>query len=131
MHHSVAEVCIAAGKHLVTASYMSPLMESLDHRAKQRGVLILTEMGLDPGLDHVSALSLIDKLKHYRRNLASFVSLCGGLPIPEHALDVPLKYKFSWRPEGVLIAALQEAHYVLLGTVGVSDFFISFFVRLC
>lgn len=124
MHHNVAEVCIAAGKPLVTASYMSPAMESLNDRAKQRGILILTEMGLDPGLDHVSALSLIDKLKRPRRSLSSFVSLCGGLPILEDALDVPLKYKFSWRPEGVLIAALQEAQYILLGSVGLPDFFL-------
>jgi alpha-aminoadipic semialdehyde synthase len=76
-------------------------------------------MGLDPGLDHLSAVSLIEKLKNGNRNLVSFISMCGGLPAPDDALDVPLKYKFSWRPEGVLIAALQAAHYLLLGDVGV------------
>jgi len=74
-------------------------------------------MGLDPGLDHLSAVSMIDKLKHARRNLVSFISMCGGLPAPEDALGVPLKYKFSWRPEGVLLAALQNARYALLGDV--------------
>lgn len=144
MHNKVAEVCITARKALITASYLSPEMEKLNTlyaspiqnsilpstydfiiRATQRGVLILTEMGLDPGLDHLSAVSLIDKLKRNERNLVSFISMCGGLPAPEDAWDVPLKYKFSWRPEGVLIAALQNARFVLLGDVGIFFYFFS------
>jgi len=75
-------------------------------------------MGLDPGLDHLSALDLIETARQGGRHLSSFISMCGGLPAPEDALDVPLKYKFSWRPQGVLTAALQDAQYALLGDVG-------------
>lgn len=78
---------------------------------------ILTEMGLDPGLDHLSAASLINKLVSKKKKLVSFTSMCGGLPAPDCAHDVPLKYKFSWRPQGVLLAALQDAFYVLFGEV--------------
>ena len=81
-------------------------------------MLILTEMGLDPGLDHLSAASLINKLVSNKKRLVSFTSMCGGLPAPDCAYDVPLKYKFSWRPQGVLLAALQDAFYVLFGEVG-------------
>jgi alpha-aminoadipic semialdehyde synthase len=83
-------------------------------------------MGLDPGLDHLSAASLINKLVSNKHKLLSFSSMCGGLPSPEDACDVPLKYKFSWRPQGVLVAALQDAFYVLLGEV---FFFPSLLVR--
>jgi len=86
--------------------------------ARKEGVPILTEMGLDPGLDHLSAASLINKLVGKKKKLVSFTSMCGGLPAPDCARDVPLKYKFSWRPQGVLLAALQDAFYVLFGEVG-------------
>lgn len=74
-------------------------------------------MGLDPGLDHLSAAYLIDRLVSNKHRPLSFVSMCGGLPSPEDAHGIPLKYKFSWRPQGVLVAALQDAFYVLLGEV--------------
>ena len=68
----------------------------------------MNEIGLDPGIDHCSALSLIDDLRAQGKEIAPFTSFCGGLPAPEDA-DVPLGYKFSWSPKGVLSAALNSA----------------------
>ena len=103
---------------LINSFYISSCrLTEMRNRAQEKGTLILTEMGLDPGLDHLSAASLINKLVSNRHKLLSFSSMCGGLPSPEDAYDVPLKYKFSWRPQGVLVAALQDAFYVLLGEV--------------
>ncbi|KAH7905556.1 Saccharopine dehydrogenase-domain-containing protein [Hygrophoropsis aurantiaca] len=114
-HPSVAELCIQHGKHLVTASYISPAMRDLHERAESANVLLLNEIGLDPGVDHCSALSLLGKLKDEKKRVVSFTSFCGGLPAPEHA-DGPLGYKFSWSPRGVLNAALNGARFKLRGT---------------
>ena len=72
----------------------------------------MNEIGLDPGIDHCSALSLIDSLRAQNKEIVSFTSFCGGLPAPEDA-DVPLGYKFSWSPKGVLSAALNSARFKL------------------
>lgn len=82
----------------------------ISFRAVAADVLLLNEIGLDPGIDHCSAISLLDGLEN--KNVASFISLCGGLPAPECS-DVPLRYKFSWSPRGVLTAALNGARYRL------------------
>ncbi|KAH7919203.1 hypothetical protein BV22DRAFT_1023405 [Leucogyrophana mollusca] len=113
-HPSVAELCIRHSKHLVTASYISPAMRALHERAESANVLLLNEIGLDPGVDHCSALSLLSKLKAENKRVTSFTSFCGGLPAPESA-DVPLGYKFSWSPRGVLNAALNSARFKLDG----------------
>ena len=76
-------------------------------------MLLLNEIGLDPGIDHCSALALVDSLKRQGKEVVSFTSFCGGLPAPECAEDVPLGYKFSWNPRGVLTAALNEATFRL------------------
>jgi alpha-aminoadipic semialdehyde synthase len=85
-------------------------------RALSRGVLLLNEIGLDPGIDHCSAVDLIRRIKAEGKLVTSFTSFCGGLPAPEDSL-VPLRYKFSWRPFGVLSAALNDAKYLLHGNV--------------
>ncbi|CAI2161774.1 19390_t:CDS:10 [Funneliformis geosporum] len=103
LHPIVAETCIAHKKHMVTASYISPAMKSLDERAKQAGITILNEIGLDPGIDHLSAMKIIDEVKAE-----------GGLPAPE-ASNVPFGYKFSWSPRGVLTAALNDAKFWMNG----------------
>ncbi|KAG1727784.1 Saccharopine dehydrogenase-domain-containing protein [Suillus paluster] len=113
-HPAVAELCIQHRKHLVTASYISPAMRALHERAQSADVLLLNEIGLDPGIDHCSALSLLAQLKRDNRRVVSFTSFCGGLPAPECA-DVPLGYKFSWSPRGVLNAALNGARFKLSG----------------
>ncbi|KAF8966790.1 Saccharopine dehydrogenase-domain-containing protein [Flammula alnicola] len=112
MHHKVAQDCINHGKHLVTASYISRDMSKLHSAAVNKGVLLLNEIGLDPGIDHCSARELISRLKKSNKEIQSFTSFCGGLPAPEDS-HVPLRYKFSWRPQGVLTAALNDARYLL------------------
>lgn len=78
--------------------------------------MLLNEIGLDPGIDHCSALSLLGQLEKENKRVLSFTSFCGGLPAPE-ASDVPLGYKFSWSPRGVLDAALNGARFKLNGEV--------------
>ncbi|KAJ3085285.1 hypothetical protein HK102_000141 [Quaeritorhiza haematococci] len=114
MHHQIAERCIAHKKHMVTASYTSPAMAALDEKAKSANVTILNELGLDPGIDHLTAMKVFDEVHHRKGRMTSFVSWCGGLPAPE-ASDNPLGYKFSWSPRGVLLAGLNEAKYRMDG----------------
>ena len=139
MHVGIASLCISFKKHLLPASYISPEMQALNYRytaipniyspkcysvflfvnffrAFQSGVLLLNEIGLDPGIDHCSAAYLIRKLKGLNKEILSFTSFCGGLPAPPDSL-VPLRYKFSWRPQAVLTAALNSARYLLDGKV--------------
>ncbi|KIM79378.1 hypothetical protein PILCRDRAFT_74408 [Piloderma croceum F 1598] len=114
-HPSVAELCIKHRKHLVTASYISPAMKALHQRFVSADVLLLNEIGLDPGIDHCSAISLLSTIHAQNKRVVSFTSFCGGLPAPENA-DVPFGYKFSWSPRGVLGAALNGARFKLNGT---------------
>ncbi|KAL1719908.1 Saccharopine dehydrogenase-domain-containing protein [Schizophyllum commune] len=107
LHPVVAEACIANKKHLVTASYISDPMRALDQRAKDAGVLLLNEIGLDPGIDHCSAMRLLDEIKTKGERTTSFISFCGGLPAPE-ASNNPFKYKFSWSPRAALTAISQN-----------------------
>ncbi|WVQ67733.1 uncharacterized protein L199_005937 [Kwoniella botswanensis] len=110
MHPQVAKHCINFSKHLVTASYVSPEMKSLDQAAKEKDVILLGECGLDPGIDSMAAMRILDRVKREGKRVTSFVSWCGGLPEPS-ASNVPLRYKFSWSPKAVLTAAQNEAHY--------------------
>ncbi|KAI5891707.1 uncharacterized protein SCHCODRAFT_02629850 [Schizophyllum commune H4-8] len=107
LHPVVAEACIANKKHLVTASYISDSMRALDQRAQDVGVLLLNEIGLDPGIDHCSAMRLLDEIKSKSEQTTSFISFCGGLPAPE-ASNNPFKYKFSWSPRAALTAISQN-----------------------
>ncbi|KAF6756526.1 Saccharopine dehydrogenase-domain-containing protein, partial [Ephemerocybe angulata] len=113
-HPTVGELCVKHKKHLVTASYISPAMAALDASAKSADVLLLNEIGLDPGIDHCSAIQLLASIRSQGLHVKSFTSFCGGLPAPE-ASDVPLRYKFSWRPQGVLSAAGNGARFLLNG----------------
>jgi len=115
MHVPIAEVCLAAGRHLVTASYISEGMAKLHDEAAEKGLLFLNELGLDPGLDHLSAKQIIDRVHSAGEEIIGFESWCGGLPAPECA-DNPLGYKFSWSPRGVLLAALNPAQFLENGT---------------
>lgn len=114
MHLPVAQACLEHAKHLVTASYISPQMQALGDSAKAKGLIFLNEIGLDPGLDHLSARQLIDLAHAEGAKVVGFTSWCGGLPAPECA-DNPLGYKFSWSPRGVLLAAMNDARYRLDG----------------
>ncbi|GLD99979.1 hypothetical protein PINS_up008707 [Pythium insidiosum] len=106
----VAEMCIRLKIKLVTASYPSPEIKQLGPRARDAGVPILCEMGLDPGMDHMIALKLIEDVKRRGGRVLAFSSSCGGLPAPEVANN-PIKYKFSWSPVGALRAAQRPARY--------------------
>uniref|UniRef100_A0A8C3L5B3 Aminoadipate-semialdehyde synthase n=1 Tax=Chrysolophus pictus TaxID=9089 RepID=A0A8C3L5B3_CHRPC len=80
------------------------------------GITVISEMGLDPGLDHMLAMECIDKAKEVGATVVSYTSFCGGLPAPEHS-DNPLRYKFSWSPQGVLLNTVQSATYLKNGEV--------------
>ncbi|KAG5641453.1 hypothetical protein DXG03_005142 [Asterophora parasitica] len=112
MHPHIAQLCIDHRKHLVTASYVSPAMRELNESAVNADVLLLNEIGLDPGIDHCSAIDLMSNLKKQHKNIISFTSFCGGLPAPD-VEHTPLRYKFSWSPKGVLTAALNAATFKL------------------
>jgi saccharopine dehydrogenase-like NADP-dependent oxidoreductase len=109
-HTEVAGYCIKHHKNMLTASYVSQEMKELDHKARQAGILILNEMGLDPGIDHMGAKKIIDHVHDSGGTIDEFYSLCGALPAPESA-DNPFKYKFSWSPVGVLMASNNSAKY--------------------
>jgi saccharopine dehydrogenase (NADP+, L-glutamate forming) len=110
-HLTVAAHCLGAKKHLITTSYISAGMQALDRPAQERGLLFLNEMGLDPGIDHISAMSVIERVKNSGGKIVAFESCCGGLPAPE-ANDNPFGYKFSWSPRGVLMAGQNDACYL-------------------
>ncbi|MDD5628807.1 MAG: saccharopine dehydrogenase C-terminal domain-containing protein [Elusimicrobia bacterium] len=110
-HVLVAEECVAQKKSMVTTSYVSPAMRALDAKAEAAGVLILNELGVDPGIDHMSAMKVIDGVKKEGGQVVSFRSYCGGLPAPE-ANTNPWGYKFSWSPRGVLVAGKNSARYL-------------------
>ncbi|GAA5960892.1 hypothetical protein JCM3765_007527 [Sporobolomyces pararoseus] len=112
MHVKVANLCIENKTSLVTASYTSPEMAALHDKAKEAGIVLLNELGLDPGIDHCSAAALIEEARGTGNELVSFVSFCGGLPEPALS-GGPLGYKFSWSPRGVLTAALNSAKFRL------------------
>lgn len=113
-HVRVAEECIAQRKHLVTTSYVSDAMRALDEAARQADVILLNEIGLDPGIDHMSAMQIIHRVQKASGEISSFTSWCGGLPAPE-ANDNPLGYKFSWSPRGVIMAGRNPARYLKNG----------------
>ncbi|GAA6037577.1 hypothetical protein JCM8097_006122 [Rhodosporidiobolus ruineniae] len=112
LHIEVAKLCIQEKASLVTASYTSPQMAKLHEQAKQAGVVLLNELGLDPGIDHITAMRLLEQARAAGGKIKSFVSFCGGLPSPELS-SAPLGYKFSWSPRGVLTAALNPATFRL------------------
>ena len=110
-HPTVAKFCIDFGKHMVTTSYVSEAMQNLDSEAKNAGILILNEVGLDPGIDHMEAMRIIHEVEEKGGEIQSFTSFCGGLPAPE-ANTNPFGYKFSWSPIGVLLAGKNSAQYL-------------------
>ena len=113
-HTDVAKVCLKYKKPLVTTSYVQPEMKALDQAARDAGVLFLNEMGLDPGIDHMTAMKIIDYVHLGGGKVEEFYSLCGALPAPE-AADNPLKYKFTWSPKGVILASRNSALYLKRG----------------
>ncbi len=115
-HEKVARSCIRNGKQMVTTSYVSDEIQALDDEAKEAGILIMMETGVDPGTDHMSAMRVIHDVENRGGTVKSFESYCGGLPAPEDN-DNPYGYKFSWSPKGVLLAGKNSAKYLKKGEI--------------
>ncbi len=115
-HVQVAKLCIKHKKQLVTTSYVSPAMKALDGPAKDAGILILNEIGLDPGIDHMSAMRVIHAVRKRGGAVVGFSSYCGGIPAPE-ANTNPWGYKFSWSPRAVVMAGKNPGKYLEDGQV--------------
>ncbi|PIU58071.1 MAG: saccharopine dehydrogenase [Deltaproteobacteria bacterium CG07_land_8_20_14_0_80_38_7] len=132
VHHvTVANICIEHKKHMVTTSYVSEEMRKLDEKAKNAGILILNEIGLDPGIDHMSAMKIIHEIQSKGGKVTSFQSSCGGLPSPE-ANTNPFGYKFSWSPHGVVLAGRNNAQHLKDGKVikiNGEDLFDNFWIK--
>jgi saccharopine dehydrogenase (NADP+, L-glutamate forming) len=111
MHPPVACDCVDSGKHLITASYVSPEMGALDAEAKARGLLLLNEIGVDPGIDHMSAMQVIHRLKAEGAEITAFESNTGGLVSPKHDNN-PWNYKFTWNPRNVVLAGQGGAQFL-------------------
>lgn len=110
LHILVARDCLALGKHLLTASYVDDQIAALAPQIEAKGLLFLCEMGLDPGIDHMSALQLIHRIKADGGRITAFRSHCGGLVAPESD-DNPWRYKISWNPRNVVLAGKAGARF--------------------
>lgn len=117
LHIEVAKDCILYKKHLVTASYISDAMQELDAVAKENNLIFMNEIGLDPGIDHMSAMKVIDEITAKGGKMLLFESFCGGLVAPESDTNL-WNYKFTWAPRNVVLAGqggaakfIQEGAY--------------------
>lgn len=110
LHHLVAKDCLALKKHLLTASYIDPLIREMEKEIAAAGLLFLGEMGLDPGIDHMSAMKMIDHIHAQGGKINTFKSHCGGLVAPESDNN-PWHYKISWNPRNVVTAGQAGAIY--------------------
>ena len=113
-HQLVAEACLAEGKHLVTASYVTPEMRDMDDAVKEKGLVFLNECGLDPGIDHMSAMGVIDKIRANNYELIGFESFTGGLLAP-NTHDNPWQYKFTWNARNVVLAGQGYVKFIQQG----------------
>ncbi len=111
LHPAIAAQCVKLKKHLVTASYVSQEMQNLNEEAKKAGIILMNECGLDPGIDHASAMKIIDRIKSEGGKLKAFKSYTGGLIAPESD-DNPWGYKFTWNPRNVILAGQGTAKYI-------------------
>lgn len=117
LHIEVAKDCVFYKKNMITASYISEEMKSLDFQAKENQIVLMNEIGLDPGIDHMSAMKVIDEIRAKGGNIILFESFCGGLVAPESDTNM-WNYKFTWNPRNVVLAGqggaakfIQEGTY--------------------
>ncbi len=110
LHHLVAASCLKYARHLLTASYLDPAIRSLEKGIREKGLLFLCEMGLDPGIDHMSAMELVSQVQKEGGKILAFRSHTGGLVAPESD-DNPWHYKISWNPRNVVRAGSAGASY--------------------
>ena len=111
MHILLAEDCVFQGKNMVTASYVSEDIAALNDKALEKGVLLLNEIGLDPGIDHMSAKKVIDDIHNEGGKIHTFKSFCGGLVAPKYDTN-PWNYKFTWNPRNVVLAGQGTAQFI-------------------
>ncbi|GAA0872495.1 saccharopine dehydrogenase C-terminal domain-containing protein [Gangjinia marincola] len=116
-HIHVARVCLKLKKHMVTASYVSEEMQALDHMVKESGLVFMNEIGVDPGIDHMSAMQVIDRIRAEGGKMILFESFTGGLVAPQSDNNL-WNYKFTWNPRNVVVAGqggvakfIQEGKY--------------------
>ncbi len=121
LHFLIAKDCVEYGKNLLTASYMDASIKSLQTEIQNKKLLFICEMGLDPGIDHMSAMKIIDGIKEKDGNVTSFKSHCGGLVAPESD-DNPWHYKISWNPRNVVMAGKAGAEYKLNNEIQHKDY---------
>jgi len=112
LHPMVARICLDRAKHLLTASYLSNEMRGFDTEARSKGLVFLNECGLDPGIDHMSAMKLLDGIRIAGGTITSFESFTGGLIAPETDPGNPWRYKFTWNPRNVVMAGQGVAKFV-------------------
>ena len=117
LHIEVAKDCVFYKKSMITASYISEEMKSLDFQAKENQIVLMNEIGLDPGIDHMSAMKIMDEIKSKGGKIILFESFCGGLVAPESDTNL-WNYKFTWNPRNVVLAGqggaakfIQEGTY--------------------
>lgn len=116
MHINIAKDCIHFNKHLVTASYVSDEIKTLDKEAKEKGLVFMNEVGLDPGIDHMSAMQIINQIKKKGGKMLLFESFTGGLVAPESDNNL-WNYKFTWNPRNVVVAGQGgTAQFIQEGT---------------
>ncbi|NLI23709.1 MAG: saccharopine dehydrogenase [Bacteroidales bacterium] len=111
MHPRVARHCVRYGRHMITASYVSPELRELDEEARKNNVLLLNEIGVDPGIDHMSAMYLLERLRKQGAEITAFESNTGGLVAPKHDNN-PWNYKFTWNPRNVVLAGQGGAQFL-------------------
>lgn len=110
-HYEVARMCVDNNRHMLTASYVSPDVKGLDNEAREKGVIFINELGVDPGIDHMSAMKVINRIRNKGGKILSFVSNCGGLVAPEYDNN-PWNYKFTWNPRNVVMAGQGTAKFI-------------------
>lgn len=115
LHPSVAKICLETGSHLLTASYVSEEMKSLDNASRSKSLLFLNECGLDPGIDHMSAMQVMDRIRLEGGKITSFESFTGGLIAPETDVENPWRYKFTWNARNVVMAGQSTAKFLSNG----------------
>jgi saccharopine dehydrogenase-like NADP-dependent oxidoreductase len=111
MHYMVAESCVELGKNMATASYLSPAIQALHEAARKKGVVLMNECGVDPGIDHMSAMKMIDRINEEEGGLLAFESSTGGLVAPGYENN-PWEYKFTWNPRNVVLAGNGGARFL-------------------
>jgi saccharopine dehydrogenase-like NADP-dependent oxidoreductase len=113
-HDLITAECLKQGIHMATASYVSPYLKSIEEEVKEKGLTFLNELGVDPGIDHMSAMQIIDRIHNRGGEVTAFFSFTGGLVAPESD-DNPMNYKFTWNPRNVVLAGQGVSQYIMRG----------------